>query len=387
MKILWLTSWYPSELDLFNGDFIQRHAEAASLYNDIEVVYVIKDEIGKITKNFKIVENKKGRLTEKIIYYFACFQVIPFIGKIFSDFKYRRLYKNEIIKYINKNGKPQIVHVHVCLKAGILALWLKKKFDLPYIVTEHSSIFLCESEKRLEDLPNYFQRICLRVLKHASSISVVSNHLGKSMQRFLKVNDFTVIPNVVNTKIFKPALKSKNKDARFIHISSLNYAKNAEAILQAFCIVKNSGKNFVVDFFGPNSKTLIETTKYLGLTNYINFHQEVPHKVLVRFIQQSDFLILYSRYETFGCVVIEANACGVPVIVSDIPALKERVKNNFNGLLVNKDNAISLAEIIIKVIEGKFQFNSQLIADFTMEQYSYEKIGSLFHIWYNEQLG
>jgi hypothetical protein len=67
--------------------------------------------------------------------------------------------------------------------------------------------------------------------------------------------------------------------------------------------------------------------------------------------------------------------------------LKERVKNNFNGLLVNKDNAISLAEIIIKVIEGKFQFNSQLIADFTMEQYSYEKIGSLFHIWYNEQLG
>jgi glycosyltransferase involved in cell wall biosynthesis len=386
MKILWLASWYPSRIDLFNGDFIQRHAQAASLHNDIEVIHVIKDEKGIVTRNYKIVETKKERLTERVVYYFAPFQNIPLAGKLYSEIKYRRIYKKEIKKYIKKQGKPDVVHVHVCMKAGVMAMWLKQRFNLAYMITEHSTEFLSEAKKRIEHYPFYFQRVCLKIFKKAAAVSVVSEHLGISMHRFLQDKEFTVIPNVVNTAIFNTVLKLKNQPIRFIHISGFNYQKNPEAILQSFAIVKATRQNFIADFFGPSNKTLIRKVNGLGLTEFVNFHAEIPQTELAGFMQKADALILYSHYETFGCVVIEANACGLPVIVSDIPAMKEIVKNNFNGILVKENDPHSLAEKIIAFIDGELQFNSVNIARHTSENYSYEKVGAALNKWYEAVL-
>ena len=67
-KILWLCSWYPNKIEPFNGDFIQRHARAASLYDDIYVIHVAADAFKTASKDEKVINKAEG-LIEHFVYY------------------------------------------------------------------------------------------------------------------------------------------------------------------------------------------------------------------------------------------------------------------------------------------------------------------------------
>src|SRR4026207_2539399 len=90
--ILWLPSWYPSRLEPDNGDFIKRHAAALSLYDEVQVVYIVRDKSGMITKDVLTENFSLGALKETIIYYHSLSTGIAFVDKFFSARKYRKLY-------------------------------------------------------------------------------------------------------------------------------------------------------------------------------------------------------------------------------------------------------------------------------------------------------
>ena len=127
-NILWLASWYPNALSPFDGDFIQRHAKAASIINTITVLFVKKDEEGIITKNVKTEVTTTGTLTEIIIYYHPLKTGITIPDRLFSRKKYNNVYRKALKKFIEKKGVPELVHVHVALNVIWQALWLKKKY-------------------------------------------------------------------------------------------------------------------------------------------------------------------------------------------------------------------------------------------------------------------
>ncbi len=94
------------------------------------------------------------------------------------------------------------------------------------------------------------------------------------------------------------------------------------------------------------------------------------------YARESNALILYSRYETFGCVIIEANACGKPVIVSDIPVFHENVADGLTGVFVEPDNPGLLAEKMLLMATGHYLFDSDLIRRRAIDHYSFEKVGN-----------
>ena len=387
MKILWLVSWYPNKLSPFEGDFIKRHAEAVSLYDNVQVIYVVRDVKGTVTKSEYIEEFENANFSEKIIYYHISSTNISFFNKIFSVIKYRRLYQHAIRTYIQIHGSPDIVHVHVGMKAGLIAKWMKKILHIPYIITEHWTGFLSEATQRFDDLPVYLRRSWFQLIKEASAITVVSIYLSMQLQKLFGKNiPIRVIPNVVNTNIFSPAKKESREILKFIHVSSLDFQKNPEAILKAFSIVKTHGYFFHLDIFGPVKEELISLNMELGLENNLSFHGEVMQPILAKYLQQADVLILYSRYETFGCVLIEANACGVPVIASNIPAIGEIITDGKNGILIKGEDPQLLADSIIKFISDKKLYDAKNIAKETFEKYGYAKVGKQFADLYREIL-
>lgn len=381
MKVLWLASWYPSAIEPFNGDFIQRHAQAVSVFHDIDVLHVIKDDKGSLTRNVKVVNQKKGKLAETIVYYFHLLQKLPFLGRFFSELKYRSVFQQQIKIYIQKNGKPDVVHLHVSMRAGIVALWLQKKYGIPYVLTEHSSIFLPEADVKFSDLSRYYRRSIQKVIKGAAAITVVSKHLRSALKAFVPGKKIEVIPNVVNTEIFMPAAKSHGPVLRFVHASSLDANKNPEGILAAFAILKNTLPTFSLDIFGPQNLRLQNMVAALGLQELVKLHGEVAQPVLAEYMQRADALILFSRYETFGCVVIEASACGTPVIVSKIPAMEEIVKEGFNGLVVQRTPE-ALASALQRLAENEIVFNSAAIAAQAKERFSYATVSAAFSAFY-----
>src|SRR5215470_17900890 len=103
MRVLWLCSWYPSQIDPFDGDFIQRHAYAAAIFNDVYVIHIAPDEKGLTTDKVKEEIKNKGRLTECVVYFKKTTSIF---GKASGFLKWRRLFKKAINDYINKNGRP-----------------------------------------------------------------------------------------------------------------------------------------------------------------------------------------------------------------------------------------------------------------------------------------
>ena len=382
--ILWLPSWYPNKLEPYNGDFIQRHAKAASLFDNIHVIHVVKDSAGQITKTLKRETIEKDRLTETIIYYYVPPQKFSFLHRFQSIKKYLALYRQSIKQLIKAKGKPRLIHTYIAFKAGLAALLAYYRYKVPYVISEQWTIYLDEARPNYLDLPFYTRALMKKIFLRSLSVMVVSDYLGQALQKHFSISRPVLIPNVVDENIFHYEKRELANLCRFVHISNLNYQKNPEDMIKAFSMANEKGYQFRLDIIGPDQKELKNMVASSSLNDQIYFHNEMPQEQLADYIQGSDALVLFSRYETFGCVVIEANACGVPVIASDIPVLHENIKEGINGIFAAGGNATDLANKIMYVIDNKGLFNAQGISENALQKYNYANAGLLFHNWYGQ---
>ena len=112
MKVVFLARWYPHKYDPMFGLFVQRHAEAAALYDDITVIYVHPDEHAQ--NKYDIERTKENGVDTIRIYYKKQ-------GKISSAWRYFRA----CMKGLKMAGKADLIHVHVLTRMGFIAHWQK----------------------------------------------------------------------------------------------------------------------------------------------------------------------------------------------------------------------------------------------------------------------
>ena len=133
-RVLWLTSWYPNSSDPYSGDFIQRQAQAVSLFQPLNVVYIGKGSLNNLPDSKIQIIDYSPDLREYALYYNTGNNIFSRLSSLYTYLKKGK----EIMKLLrSKNEWPEIVHVHVAMKAGLLAVYLKWKYKIPYIVTEH----------------------------------------------------------------------------------------------------------------------------------------------------------------------------------------------------------------------------------------------------------
>ena len=118
-----------------NGDFIERHAKAVSGFAKTIVLFVDKDNSLR-AGDLQVEKTVDGNL---IVYkaYYGASKIGGWWGKLQSLRQYRAAQRTLYAQIVREQGTPNLVHVHVAMKAGLLALHLKKTYGLPYIVTEH----------------------------------------------------------------------------------------------------------------------------------------------------------------------------------------------------------------------------------------------------------
>lgn len=386
MKILWLASWYPSRIEPFNGDFVQRHAEAASLHYDIEVLHLIKDNEGLITKNVLIDETRKGQLTEKIIYYHSLRTPVLLLNKVLSIIKYRKVFRQQAINYIRQNGKPDLVHVHVPWKAGLTALWLKRTFKIPFVITEHWGIYNNTAEDNIYKKPLLLRRLLKTVYKEARAFATPSRFLGEGVNATLVKTEYSVIPNVVNTAYFHPG-SERASQFTFLHVSSMVPLKNVESILTAFnTFLKKTGADACLVLVGNRDDrypNLAERKNLLGKSVF--FTGEVPYTEVAEEMRKAHAFVLNSSIENSPCVIGEALCCGLPVIATYVGGIPELVDES-NSLLVPPLDERRLAEAMIEVYREVDRFKQNEIAESAKSVFSIEKIASQFDQFYRNVL-
>lgn len=386
MKILWLASWYPNPESPFDGDFIQRHAKAVSLYVPVTVFFVSQaGPSGKVNEN--IVRLTKGdNLTEQLLFFSFIKTGISFLDKLIYNWRYYTVYKGLIEKYIAEEGVPDLVHVHIPMKAGVVAKWMKKKWRIPFVVTEHSAHYTEHSADSYFKRSFYHKKVTATVFKEAELVTTVSKTVADVMQRIFTLDKIEVIHNVADNALFfrNRNDRSNNHFFRFIHVSTLKEnQKNISGILQAVKNLSQKRKDFELAIVGPATDSLRQQVIDLNLGAIVRFSGEISYAEVADQMREANALVLFSRYENFPCVIVEALCCGLPVITTDVGGVKEAVDDN-NGIVINADNEIELAYAMDKMIAGYSSFNRDSIATLAKEKYSYETIGKQFYNCYRQ---
>ena len=220
------------------------------------------------------------------------------------------------------------------MKAGLIALYLKWKYRIPYVLTEHWSGYYPKSKDSLFKKSIVTRFVTRLILKNAARFLPVSEDLGKEISKHWSHVSFQKIPNVVNTGLFYPAENAPTIIFRFIHISSLQYPKNPEGIIKAFIELLKQDIPAELVFVGPLNPSLKEFIKESGLRpDKIHFTGEIPYEQVAVELRKSSSLIMFSFYENMPCAILEALCSGLPVIatrVGGIPEIIQEGKWNIN---------------------------------------------------------
>lgn len=379
LNVLFLNSWYPNKVLSHNGNFIQQHAKAVNLKAN---VYCLHAQSVRQEKEFEISIYREEGPTELVVYYKKEVNNSPF-GIFAKKRRQHAAYLKGYQEILKICKSIDIVHLNVTFPAGFFALFLNKKYRIPFIISEHSTVFL---ETNRESY-NYIQRyIIRRISKKASVICPVSEDLKNAMQRSGVQGDFKIIPNVVNTSFFKYQKEKPYLRHQILHVSSLkDEQKNVQGILNVISNLSKRRQDFRLTIIGDGDLDFVRAhMKEIGMNASVC---ELIGKSSLEFVankmQESSVFLLFSNYENSPCVISEALVCGVPVVSSDVGGVSEMLEER-NGVLVPAQNEEVLLECLDQVLETLDNYDNKAIADKAIARYSYEKVAEQFIDVYNK---
>jgi glycosyltransferase involved in cell wall biosynthesis len=161
------------------------------------------------------------------------------------------------------------------------------------------------------------------------------------------------IPNGVDTGYFMPGSAIREKGNRIIFIGRLDYLKGVDILLQALRTLIDAQIPAQLDILGdgPDREKLTQLSNKLGPRDSIIFHGTVNG--VAPYLQQASLFVLPSLSEGMPNVVLEAMACGLPVVATRVGGIVDIIENGKNGLLVDAQHPGQLYEAMKQVLTNK----------------------------------
>lgn len=358
-NILFLASWYPSKNNPTLGNFVQRHAEAASIYSNVTALFITSsDLVDEIT----IEKDEVNGVETVIAYYPKITTKLPLV-KSLDKYKMYMQVSEQAFKSIDKTF--DLVHLNIAYPAGLFALWLKERMNINYVLSEHWTGYL--PIKNDFSKLNYLQKWQHRkIFKNASAIFPVSSHLGDALKKLTLIETYQVLPNVVNDELFYPA-EEPPKRFRFIHISTFDDAhKNVSGMFRVFKKLQDDALDFEIQIITEGPKEdVINLAKTVGLDKErLIVDRALDQNGVAQALRSASCLVLFSNYETFSVVLAEAWMSGIPCIYSKCGGLTE-IENDDIGIQIITKDEDALYQSTKNLVVGKQSFKKDKIVTFS----------------------
>ncbi len=307
-------------------------------YPDVEV-HVITIEI--MWKDITKIENG-------ITIHYLASPPLPRFVTINTIDRYKTIKK---IKELN----PDVVHGHMS-SYGYYAL----KSGFPNIITIHGIAKEEYDPKIRPGLLDMIRRISILpledyVFKHARVLTVVSPYVKKKIEPFCN-GEIHVIPNGVRDDFFN--LENNEVDNHLLFVGGIEPRKGLLNLLKAVKIIKKEISNVKLHVVGNVRKqgyfkSLINYVKQNNLNENIIFKGELSEKEVKEEFSECSVFVFPSKEESFGIVLAEAEACGKPVVASNIGGIPYVVDNNKTGFLVEYGDVDTFAEKVLALLKDK----------------------------------
>lgn len=358
MKVFIVPSWYTTLDSPNSGVFFKEQARALKEIGlEVVVAYPEITSLRYIKRRVKtglIKQHESGVLTYRFTGYHF-FPKIKHATRIIFYLRLKKIFNN----YVQTYGKPDIIHAHSVRWGGWAAAKLADKYNIPLVITEHSSAYgrnLIEKK----DIP-----LIRESLKVAKKVIVVGPNLKQEMKKYTREDKIILIPNIVDISKFKPTenhIKYKER-FRFLSVAFLTANKGMDILIKAFAksFKGNNGIELIIGGNGEEKNNLEGLAIMEGVADQIIFMGELSREQVVEQMQKCDVFVLASKYETFGIVYIEALACGKPVLATRCGG-PEIIVNKNNGLLVEVNDIDGLSNSMIHLYKNYEDYNSKSIA-------------------------
>jgi len=383
LNILFLASWYPNKVTPKNGNFIQKHAEAVAAHCNVFALHIIAR---KQTEDFVIETELNNKVSETIVYYKKVTSKIPLLHQVLKLLVRRKAHNLGYKAILKKANTIDFVHLNICFPAGLFALHLKNKYKLPYIISENFTVLLDSDPINFTTVEQYFVN---KINRNAIMLCPVSDDLKKALQKIAPNQEFEIIPNVVNTQIFKPNISStKIEKVKILHLPNLkDEHKNITGIINVKKNLSNSRTDFSLTIAGDG-----DTEKYeqqiaqLNIpTGVILFEGKKTTTEVAELMSNHNAFLLFSNYENLPCVVVECLTMGLPVIGTNVGGVSEMI-NPDNGIVIEAKDEVALLESLNLLINNIETYDNAKIAANAKELYSYENVGKQFFDIYTKIL-
>lgn len=382
MHILVVPSWYSNPRNPVLGSFFKEQALALQEFgHKITIAY---NEIWPLTLIGKIHE-KKGinfNIEEGLkTYRYKNYNYLPKNPLMFKAFN-RRMEK--LLKHIiEKEGKPDLIHAHSAFWGGISAAYISEKYDIPLVLTEHSSL---KHSRYMKD--GYIPHISYAYNK-ASCIIAVGNSLKEELKNYTTNNCIKVIPNMVNLDKFSCISSNSNSSSEFIFFSLafLEPGKGMDTLIKAFgeSLKKEQNVKLLIGGSGSELENLRSLINDLNLQDKVELLGALSREKVAEYMNKCDCFVLASENETFGVVYIEALATGKPIIGTKNGGAEDITKP-FNGLLTEIGNIHQLSDAMIYMKANYHKYDKKYIREQCIMEYSPKSIVGKINNVYEEIL-
>ncbi len=365
-----LPKWYPHRYDDQDGDFVARHVAAIAAFGGANgAVLFATVARGPLPALLEAEEDFSGPWPVLRYYYRAAPTGLAALDKLLKLLLYYWAMLRGYRRLRQRWGgaRPDLVHVHVLLRTGLFAWALRAWQGIPFIVSEHWTLYL---PQRAAEISWLRRRLTRAVLRRAAALHTVSGGLRDAMAGLGFINpDSVVIANVVDTDLFRPrAAGELPVRPTLLHVSAFHDGvKNISGVLRVVARLRPTwpALQLRIAGYGPDEAGLRRQAAALGDT--VVFLGKLAHAAVAGEMARATVLVSFSRAETFGCVLLEARACGCPVVATrtgGVPELFEP-ENTF-GLLVAPDDEAALEAALTAVLTGTASFDAaRLRADAT----------------------
>jgi glycosyltransferase involved in cell wall biosynthesis len=381
LKVLFITTWYPTQRQPIAGVFVREHAKAVQLYDDVIVLHCAGLD-SNLTALWRVEQETDSDFAENVTAYRVWHRRSPIPKTSYPIYIWSVFQAYNLLAH--QDFRPDIIHAHL-YKAGVPAVLIGKKNGVPVVITEHSTEF---PRRMLRALDIWKARVAFN---RADVVMPVSHSLQRAIEAYGIRARFQVVPNVVDTQRFHPppAHQLRNQDKRMLAVSLLDasHKKGIPQLLEALVEVRDRRDDWQLDIVGdgPARSEYEVMARDLGLAERITFHGIRPRAEVAQFMRQADFFVLPSLWENLPCVLIEAMASGLPIVATHVGGIPEMVDDEI-GILVPPGDAKSLSVALCSMLESVDEFDRQAIVQ-RSDNYSPGSVGKLLHSIYQECVG